>query len=73
MKLDWRKIYFGKVHSKEVLEAVKDAEWQSIRRSIKGCTLEFKYKMLLRWLELNKYSCKAQVQVTNYCTSLVVA
>ena len=70
MKLDWHKVYFGKVHIKEVLEVVKDKAWQEHRVMIKGKSLEFKHAVLLGWLELNKYSHKAKVQVTNYVTAL---
>ena len=68
--LDWHKTYFGKVHIKEVLQVVKDEEWQKVRLDIKGKSLEYKHSELCNWLLRNKYSKAAKIQVTNYTTAL---
>lgn len=44
--LDWRNLYYGHVSPQEVAQAVKDPEWQALRRSMKGKPLEIKYAML---------------------------
>lgn len=38
--LDWRSLYYGHVKSQEVAQAVKDHEWQALRRAMKGKSLE---------------------------------
>lgn len=69
-KLNWRLLYFGHMPIKEVLEAVQDKEWQIIRLSMKGKSLESKYNTLHRWLNTCQRSRASQVQVTNYVTAL---
>ena len=76
-KLDWSKLYFGKVSPSEVQQAIKNKEWQDTRLKMKGMTLADKYKTL------NSYYNKAikeasseytkrmvKVRVTNYITAL---
>lgn len=71
MYLDWRKLYFGKVHSEEVKEAVKDAYWQTLRVAIKGLSLERKYQILLNYYNRHKDEGRAiEVRLTNYVTAL---
>lgn len=68
--MDWHKLYFGRMSTKEVLHAVKDPAWQRIRISMKNQSLEFKYDILTDWLDTCNNSRKSQVQVTNYVTAL---
>ena len=68
--MDWSKVYFGHMPKQEVLQAVKDPEWQAIRIAMKGTSLEHKYRCLTAWLKVKEYSREAQVQVTNYVTAL---
>lgn len=85
MNLNWRKLYFGCVSPEEVQEAVKDDRWQSIRRSMKGTSLEQKYTTLSNYLlgmrlearrsglseeERNHMLRMAYVRITNYVTAL---
>lgn len=71
MYLDWRKLYFGKVHPEEVKEAVKDAYWQTLRVAIKGLSLERKYQILLNYYNRHKDEGRAiEVRLTNYVTAL---
>ena len=76
-KLDWSKLYFGKISPSEVAQAVKNNEWQKVRQEMKGMSLSDKYKTL------NSYYNKAikeassehskrmvKVRVTNYITAL---
>ena len=44
--LDWRTLCYGHVSPQEVAQAVKDPEWQTLRRAMKGKSLETKYAML---------------------------
>lgn len=71
MYLDWRKLYFGKVHPEEVKEAVKDTYWQTLRVAIKGLSLERKYQILLNYYNRHKDEGRAlEVRLTNYVTAL---
>lgn len=71
MYLDWRKLYFGKVHPEEVKEAVKNAYWQTLRVAIKGLSLERKYRILLNYYNRHKDEGRAiEVRLTNYVTAL---
>ena len=45
--MDWHKLYFGRVSPDEV----QDAEWQKLRREMKGRALAEKYDMLRRYYE----------------------
>lgn len=51
MKLDWNRLYFGKVTRDEIQEAVADPEWQKLREEMKGCDLEMLYGYYLETLE----------------------
>lgn len=68
--MDWKKLYFGKVGKNEVLEYVKDPNWQLIRLSMKGTTLQFKYDILCKYLEGRENDRAVQVRITNYVTAL---
>lgn len=52
------------------LQSVKDDDWQVVRKSMLGTSLEFKYNTLKKWLENNKYSKKSKVQTQNYMQAL---
>lgn len=76
-ELDWRKLYFGKVSPQEVQEAVHDECWQSLRKAMKGKSLEEKYRALDNYLYFASIAAEgaherrmAQVRVTNYVTAL---
>ena len=76
-KLDWRKLYFGRVSPAEVQEAVRDAEWQKLRKLMKGASLDWKHFLLEDYLETVQWRGPsahelrmAQVRVTNYVTAL---
>lgn len=70
MNQKWQELIFGSYNIQTVLEAVKDANWQRIRRSMLGTTTEFKYNTLLKYLEELKYSGDAKCRVTNYVYAL---
>ena len=46
-----RRLYFGYVSLDEIRETVKDAEWQKLRKEMKGRALAEKYDMPLRYSE----------------------
>lgn len=79
--MDWHNLYFGHVSPQEVQEAVKDSEWQALRRTIKSLPLLDKYLMLngyrIRMKEryvfgdLSKEQWRmVEVRLTNYVTAL---
>ena len=64
-------MYFGYVSLDEVQEAVKDAEWQKLRKEMKGRALAEKYDMLLRYSERLTFDyLKGAYPCTNYVTAL---
>lgn len=79
--LDWRSLYYGHVESQEVARAVKDYEWQALRRVMKGKSLGTKYKMLKGYrstmiarleagrIDENEWR-MVEVRITNYVTAL---
>ncbi len=52
------------------LQSVKEDDWQLVRKSMLGTTLEFKYETLKKWLVQNNYSEKSKVQTQNYMQAL---
>lgn len=79
--LDWRSLYYGHVESQEVAQAVKDPEWQTLRRAMKGKSLETKYAILKGYratmiarLEAGRINedewRMVEVRITNYVTAL---
>ena len=77
MIMDWSKLYFGKVKRDEIQRAVNDSHWQTLRRELKGKSLEVKYKMLMSYYESETRACKScaderllEVRLTNYVTAL---
>lgn len=82
--LNWRSLYYGHVEAQEVAKAVKDYEWQALRRAMKGKSLETKYAMLKGYqatmiarLEANLDNTAnvdewrmVEVRITNYVTAL---
>ena len=76
-KLDWSKLYFGKVSPSEVQQAIKNNEWQDTRAKMKGMSLTDKYNTLNSYYhkamkEANSEHTKRmiKVRVTNYVTAL---
>lgn len=68
--MDWHLLYFGKVGKDEVALFVKDDHWQKIRLSMKGVSLEEKYRILTEYLAEDPNSRAYHVRVTNYVTAL---
>lgn len=46
MELNWKSLYKGPVERQEVEEAIQDADWQELRKAMKGVSLQQKYEML---------------------------
>lgn len=75
---NWRALYFGKVSSQEVREAIRDDEWQKVREEMKGKSLEEKYDMLRDYYDTTFWKIVGdehaermlKVRVTNYVTAL---
>lgn len=81
MKLDWRKLYFGRVSKSEVQRAITQPAWQGLREHLKDKSLEEKYYTLLTYLALKTEDHKrgliddeelrnVHVRITNYVTAL---
>lgn len=68
--MDWKRLHFGRVSPEEVARHVDNAEWQELRRYLKGKSLEEKHRRLSSWLRQHNNSRASQVQVTNYVTAL---
>lgn len=80
--MDWHNLYFGHVSPQEVQEAVKDPEWQTLRRSLKGLSLQEKYDKLMlykermwqtyliTWSFTEHWWRMVEVRLTNYVTAL---
>ena len=62
-------MHFGYVSLDEIRETVKDAEWQKLRKEMKGRALAEKYDMLLRYSERLTFGyLKGAYPCTNYVT-----
>ena len=71
MRLKWSKFkFYDSIPTVIRLQAVKDDEWQTVRKSMLKTTLKFKYETLQNWLEKNKHSEKSKVQAQNYMQAL---
>lgn len=53
----------------EIMECIKDEEWQELRLSLKGTTTERKVEMLVIFKTLRKDRC-ATIVVQNYVNAL---
>lgn len=73
---NWNHLIFGSYAIAEVLEAVKDPNWQRVRIDMLGRSLEYKRERLEAWYRealddrqqapLRQYQC----QITNYVYAL---
>ncbi len=71
MILKWYKFeFFDWIPTLIRLQAVKDDDWQIVRKSMLRTDLKFKYETLQKWLEKNKYSDKSKIQTQNYMQAL---
>lgn len=79
--MDWHELYFGHVSPQEVQEAVNDPTWQTLRRSIKGLSLQEKYDKLIMYRNYmnaerlisgrsTEWWRMVEVRLTNYVTAL---
>ena len=59
-KLDWSLLYSGAVSPQEVQEAIRDPEWQELRRDLKGTGLATKYYALLGYENRTELSIQQQ-------------
>ena len=61
---------FGPLTRTEITLHVMNEEWQKLRVSLAGTTLERRYSLLREWLKENNTDRASQVQVTNYINAL---
>lgn len=80
-ELNWHKLYCGHVSPEEVQRAVHNEEWQELRKSLKGKSLEYKYRSLIDYLgdksvlyfhgQIDREEFRmVKVRITNYVTAL---
>lgn len=68
--MDWSTLHAGRISQQEIRQHVGSPDWQRLRESLKGTSLQFKYQRLQRYLIEHDNSREAQVQVTNYINAL---
>lgn len=72
MNLDWTTLTFD-TPKEETLDAVKDEDWQVLRNSLKGQSLELKYVALSHWIKVSPNAIalnRRKLQVGNYVNAL---
>lgn len=67
---EWNDIHCGYITQAEIRKYIENPNWQTLRESLLGTTLEYKFEKLKEWLEGHSRSREAQVQVTNYINAL---
>ena len=67
--MDWQKLDFGHITRDEIWWAVKDGEWQQLRKSLKGLPLAKKFNKLQCFLEEHNNR-RTQICITNYVNAL---
>lgn len=60
-----------KIEIDAALAAVKDADWQELRLSLKGESTATKIRRLNGWLRKKNNSSRAKLQVINYMNALL--
>lgn len=70
MDSKWESLRFGVYGLKTVLAAVREPEWQSVRVSMLGTSLETKHATLVAYLAASQHSEHAKICVTNYVNAL---
>lgn len=66
MELDWKSLYKGPVKRQEVEEAIQDAEWQELRKAMKGVSLQQKYEMLGHYYHQAKFDLTFKYAMGDY-------
>lgn len=70
--IDWETLTFDTPKG-ETLNAIKDEDWQVLRGSLKGQSLELKYAALTHWLKVSQNAPqlhRRKLQVGNYVNAL---
>lgn len=66
MKMEWDLLYAGKIHPDEVQEAIKDPEWQELRKDLKGTSLITKYCALIGYSNMKSLELVAKYRLKDY-------
>lgn len=72
MTVDWSTLTFD-TPKEETLDAIKDEDWQVLRKSLKGQSLELKYLALTHWIKVSPNVVALnhrKLQVGNYVNAL---
>ncbi len=69
-QLDWNALIFGTYSPQQIAWAVNDSHWQDVRISMVGEPPDVKYDTLVMYLDLQRHSERAKIQVTNYINAL---
>lgn len=70
--LDWTLLTFD-TPKEETLDAVRDEDWQILRASLKGQSLELKHAALAHWIKVSTNAVqlnRRKLQVGNYVNAL---
>jgi hypothetical protein len=71
MSLDWSSLIFGSYSIEEILPAVSDVEWQAIRVSMLGTSLDTKFRTLSAYIrEATDDIDLRKIRCTNYINAL---
>lgn len=66
MEMQWDLLYAGTVHPDEVQEAIKDPEWQELRKDLKGTSLTTKYCALVGYSNMKGLELAAKYRLKDY-------
>lgn len=69
-ELNWSRLIVGSLSREEILEAVRDPQWQDLRMSLQYTKLTYRYERLESWLIEHPGSRRHRVQVANYVNAL---
>lgn len=59
-----------KITREQIQKAIKDPEWQKLRKELRGTPLNIKIGFCNIWLQKNKFSKRSKIQIINYINAL---
>jgi len=63
-------IKLEKITRTQIQEAIKDTNWQTLRKELKRTPLNVKIDFCNIWLRENNFSKKSKIQIINYINAL---
>lgn len=70
--MDWETLTYGASRD-SIADVIKDEDWQILRKSLKGQSLELKHATLTHWIEVSTNAVQLErrkIQVGNYVNAL---